>query len=201
VAMAMAAVEGGAAGLRIQGANNVAAVRKRVDVPVIGIVKREFESSPVRITPTLEDATALIEAGADIVAVDMTLREREEPLMPIVRHILNAGVVLMGDCSTPEDGEQAIGHGASIIGTTLSGYTTETATHDQAPDISLIRCYRQLMGQSGFVMAEGRFNTPELSASAMNAGADCVTVGSAITRLEHVTQWFSHSIKRDQISV
>jgi len=198
VAMAMAAVIGGAAGLRIEGALNVAAVRRAVDIPLIGIVKREREGSPVRITPTLFDANALIEAGADIIAIDMTSRERHEPLLPIVQRVLDAGILLMGDCSTKADGEQALNLGANIIGTTLSGYTAETAHRGASPDFALISHYREIAGQSGFVMAEGRVNTPELAAAAIKAGADCVTVGSAITRLEHVTQWFASAIKGDR---
>ena len=196
VAMAKAAVAGGAAGLRLEGADNVAAVRPAADVPIIGIVKREWDDSPVRITTTLADAKALIDAGADIIAVDMTTRERPEPLLPIVSCILDAGILLMGDCSTEEDGALALTQGANIIGTTLSGYTSDTQHRDQSPDFELISRYREIVGQSGFVMAEGRFNSPELAAAAISAGADCVTVGSAITRLEHVTGWFTEAINQ-----
>ncbi len=197
VAMAKAAVTGGAAGLRIEGADNVAAVRLAVNVPIIGIVKREWDNTPVRITTTIADAKALVDAGADIIAVDMTARERPEPLLPIVACILSAGKLLMGDCSTTEDGAQALTQGANIIGTTLSGYTNDTQHQDDSPDFELISRYREMAGQSGFVMAEGRFNSPELAAAAINAGADCVTVGSAITRLEHVTEWFADAIQQD----
>lgn len=198
VAMARAAIAGGAAGLRIEGAENVTAVRTAVDVPIIGIVKRAWDDSPVRITTTLADAEALIEAGADIIAVDMTKRERAEPLLPIVTCILNAGKLLMGDCSTEEDGALALTQGANIIGTTLSGYTAETQHRDASPDFELLRRYREIAGASGFVMAEGRFNTPDLAAAAISAGADCVTVGSAITRLEHVTGWFIDAVNQDR---
>lgn len=198
VAMAKAAVIGGAAGLRIEGAHNVAAVRRAVNLPLIGIVKRELEGSPIRITPTLSDAQALIEAGADIIAVDMTQRERTEPLLPIVQCILDSDALLMGDCSTEEDGIQALRLGATVIGTTLSGYTKETTHRIASPDFTLISQYREIAGPSGFVMAEGRINTPEFAAAAISAGADCVTVGSAITRLEHVTEWFADAINCDR---
>lgn len=199
-AMAKAAVIGGAHGLRIEGADNVAAVRSAVDVPIIGIVKKEWDHSPVRITTTLADAKALIGAGADIIAVDMTTRERPEPLLPIVHCILDAGKMLMGDCSTEEDGALALTKGANIIGTTLSGYTSDTQHRDHSPDFELIRRFREIAGETSFVMAEGRFNCPELAASAISAGADCVTVGSAITRLEHVTGWFTDAINQGRPS-
>lgn len=196
VAMAQAAVVGGAAGIRIEGADNVTAVRASINVPIIGIVKREWDNSPVRITTTLADANELITAGADIIAVDMTTRERPEPLLPIIKSIQEANKILMGDCSSEEDGALALSQGANIIGTTLSGYTAETQQQDKLPDFELVKRYRKLTGQSGFVMAEGRYNNPELAAAAISAGADCVTVGSALTRLEHVTEWFANAVSR-----
>ena len=195
VAMAQAAEAGGAAGLRIEGADNVAAVCQATNLPLIGIVKREDNESPVRITPTLSDAQALVDAGADIIAVDMTARLRTEPLYPIVRCILDSGVLLMGDCSNEDDGRQALQQGAAIIGTTLSGYTVDTAHRSETPDYALIESFRNIAGQSGFIMAEGRFNSPDLAAAAISAGADCVTVGSALTRLEHVVAWFDQAIR------
>ena len=195
VAMAKAAVAGGAAGLRIEGVRNVAAVHAEVSIPVIGIVKREDDASPVRITSTVQDARDLIQSGADIIAVDMTSRPRIEPLLPIVQCVHGANRVLMGDCSTVEDGAEALQLEASIIGTTLSGYTDDTQHRVHEPDYELIAQYRKMAGPSGFVMAEGRFNSPELAARATQAGADCVTVGSAITRLEHVVEWFDTAIK------
>lgn len=41
-AMAQAAVAGGAVGLRIEGMANLRATRRLVDVPIIGIVKRNL---------------------------------------------------------------------------------------------------------------------------------------------------------------
>ena len=44
-------------------------------------------------------------------------------------------------------------------------------------------------------MAEGRYNTPELAQKAIEIGADAVTVGSALTRLEHIVSWFAKAIQ------
>jgi N-acylglucosamine-6-phosphate 2-epimerase len=193
VAMARAAVAGGAAGLRIEGVANLAAVRDAVTVPLIGIVKRNLADTPVRITVTRADAEDLISAGADIVAYDATPRPRPDQREAVLDVILARGAVAMADCATLADGAAALAGGAQILGTTLSGYTEETASTGNEPDLDLVR---EFCAMGGFVMAEGRYTTPDLAREAILAGADCVTVGSAITRLEHVTGWFCDVIGR-----
>lgn len=191
-AMAQAAVAGGAVGLRIEGIANLRATRPLVDVPIIGIVKRNLDDSPVRITVTVADVIALIEAGADIVAYDATPRPRTDKREDILAAILAHGAIAMADCATEEDARAALAAGATVIGTTLSGYTAETASDDDGPDLALLGRFRDL---GGFVMAEGRFNLPALAAEAMRAGADAVTVGSALTRMEIVTGWFADAVR------
>ncbi len=188
VAMARAAVDGGASGLRIEGVENVRAVRASVEVPIIGIVKRDLPDTPVRITSSVADAAALVDAGADIIAYDGTSRAMLDPRRDVVRAILSGGRIAMADCSTDADAKIAMSDGAGIIGTTLSGYTAETETGSEAPDLALVRTFATF---GAFVMAEGRYNAPDLARQAIVAGADCVTVGSAITRVEHIAAWFS----------
>ncbi len=190
-AMAAAAVVGGAAAVRIEGLYNLAAARAAVNVPIVGIVKRDLADSPVRITPFRSDAQALAAAGADVIAYDATDRARPETTAALVAAIKAGGALAMADCATQADGKRALAEGAAILGTTLSGYTEETADKTAGVDTDLIRRFREL---GGFVMAEGRVNTPERAALAMNAGADAVTVGTALTRLEHVTGWFATAI-------
>jgi len=192
-AMAQAVVAGGAVGLRIEGVENLRAVRKVVDVPIIGIVKTDLPDSPVRITVSVADALALADAGADIIAYDGTDRFRPETREAVLSAILGAGRLAMADSSSFADGEAALAGGAAILGTTLSGYTAATEGLGDCPDFALIAAFKAL--GAGFVMAEGRFNTPELAARAMAAGADAVTVGSALTRLEHVTGWFADAVR------
>lgn len=192
-AMARAAVAGGAAGLRIEGIENLRAVRPFVDVPIIGIVKTDLADSPVRITVTIADVLALAAAGADVIAYDGTPRLRPDTREAILAAILGSGRLAMADCARLDDARIALANGAAIIGTTLSGYTAETQATHEGPDFELIRAFKGLGG--GFVMAEGRINTPELAAHARTAGADAVTVGSALTRLEHVTSWFATAIE------
>lgn len=192
-AMAQAAIAGGAAALRIEGVDNLRAVRKVIDVPIIGIVKTDLTNSPVRITVTTADVLALAEAGADIIAYDATPRQRPSSREQIVAAILSSGRLAMADCATREDGQTALAAGAAILGTTLSGYTAETQSLNEGPDFNLIHAFKNL--GAGFVMAEGRINSPDLAALAMQAGADAITVGSALTRLEVVTGWFVDALK------
>lgn len=192
-AMAAAAVAGGADGLRIEGVANLKAARAVVLVPIIAILKRDLDDSPVRITPYLADVQALADAGADIIAYDATDRRRPVTTQAILDAIHRGGALAMADCSSLEDGQRAMAQGAAILGTTLSGYTDETAGRTDGVDFDLIRAFK---GQGAFVMAEGRVNTPQLAGEAIAAGADAVTAGTALTRLEHVTGWFHDAIKQ-----
>lgn len=190
-AMAAAAVAGGAAGVRIEGLANLRAARAAVSVPIIGLIKRDLANNPVRITPFLQDVRELAAAGADVVAVDATDRARPVPVVDLAAAIRAAGRLEMADCATTLDGVRARALGFAILGTTLSGYTAETAAAEDAPDLALVRAFR---GIGGFVMAEGRYGTPDAAAAAIRAGADAVTVGTALTRLEMMTGRFHHSV-------
>lgn len=192
-AFARAAEVGGANGLRVEGLANLAAVRPVTNLPIIGIVKYDLPDSPVRITPYLEDVAGLVELGADIVAYDATQRTRPVSTKDLVAAIKAAGKIAMADCATRQDAQQALKEGAEIIGTTLSGYAYEIAPEGTAPDYTLVTKFKEL---GGFVMAEGRYNAPDLAGNAMAAGADCVTVGSAVTRVEHITSWFKDAVRK-----
>jgi len=190
VAFARAAVAAGAVGLRIEGAANVAAVVQACGVPVIGLVKRDLVHSAVRITPFLEDVQALADAGAAIIAFDATARSRPVPVAALIGAVKARGRVAMADCATIVDGRHAVAAGADVVGSTMAGYTGNGPV-PMLPDLVLVRELAQL-GRP--VFAEGRYNTPELAAAAMRAGASAVVVGSAITRPEHVTGWFAAAV-------
>ncbi|NKB51121.1 MAG: putative N-acetylmannosamine-6-phosphate 2-epimerase [Rhizobiaceae bacterium] len=192
-AMALAAAAGGAAGLRLEGLDNLAATRSLTELPIIGIVKRDLADSEVRISPFRQDIVDLAELGADIIAYDATQRPRPEPTAQLVEQIKQSGKIAMADCATLADAKQALSEGADIIGTTLSGYAYHIAPDGTAPDTALVGEFAKL---TGFVMAEGRYNSPALAARAMAAGANCVTVGSAVTRVEHITDWFVQAVAR-----
>lgn len=185
VGFALAALDGGATALRIESASYVAAVRAATDRPIIGLVKRDLNDSPVRITPLLSDVEALADAGADLIAYDATQRLRPVETAALVAAIHARGRLAMADCAVLADAEQALAEGADVVGSTLAGYTGPTEPTE--PDLALVAAMRRL---TPHVVAEGNIRTPALAALARQAGASMVVVGSAITRPEHVTAWF-----------
>ncbi|MCK3657863.1 N-acetylmannosamine-6-phosphate 2-epimerase [Pasteurellaceae bacterium Pebbles2] len=189
-AMAQASVNGGAAGLRIEGVDNLKATRPVVNIPIIAIVKRDLPDSPIRITPFLHDIEDLAAAGADIIAVDGTQRPRPVDLESAVKKIHELGCLAMADCSNLAEGLYCKELGFDIVGSTMSGYTGGEIPAE--PDYQLVK---DLKAAGCFVMAEGRYNTPELAKTAIEIGADAVTVGSALTRLEHIVSWFANAVK------
>ena len=189
VAMVLAALAGGAVGVRVEGARRVAMVRARTEALIIGLIKRDLDDSGVRITPLIEDVEALAEAGADIIAIDATSRPRPCSFKVLAARAKELGCFVMADCASLADGRAAHDLGCEIIGTTLSGYTGGAEPVD--PDLNLV----EAMNDEGFcVMAEGRIRSPEQGKAAIERGAWCVTVGSAITRQEHITSWFVEAV-------
>ena len=186
VAMALAAIDGGAKALRIEGVENVCAVAKATTVPIVGIVKRDLPDSPIRITPFIKDIKNLAEAGASIIAFDGTQRKRPVPMLDVLTAIHAYGCIAMADCADYETGMFLAQHGCTFIGSTMSGYL-DLNNPPNEPDYELVS---QWAAQGLNVIAEGRYNSPERAAKAIELGAISVTVGSAITRVEHITQWF-----------
>ena len=121
--LALAAVKGGAGGLRIQGFDDVQAVRAVTDLPIIGLTKTDRADTDIYITPTSAEAVRLAELGAQVVAVDATLRPRPEPLGDIIGAVHAAGALVMADISTLAEAHAAVQMGADIVSTTMSGYT------------------------------------------------------------------------------
>jgi N-acylglucosamine-6-phosphate 2-epimerase len=180
-AIARAAELGGAAGIRAEGPADVRAIRDAVAVPVIGLLKRDVPGSPVRITPSLDDARAVAGAGADVVAVDATLRPRDggmttrDFIAALARELEPA---LLADVDSLEAGLAARAAGADAVATTLSGYTGDGPVPD-GPDLELVeRLARELDCP---LLAEGRYSTPDDVRAAFEAGAFAVVVGTAIT--------------------
>ncbi|MCB1355444.1 MAG: putative N-acetylmannosamine-6-phosphate 2-epimerase [Maritimibacter sp.] len=186
---ALAALDGGARGLRIEGIDNLEAVRAVTDAPIIGLIKSDRTDTDVRITATVAEAQALARTGADIVAFDATDRPRPAAVAEIVAAIHAEGRLAMADCATIAEGRAAAEAGCAIVGSTLSGYTGANVPDE--PDFALVEA---LAGLGRFVIAEGRYNIPDYASRAIRAGADAVVVGSAITRPEHITSWFVRAI-------
>ena len=190
VALARAAEQGGAVAIRAEGAEDVGAIGDAVDVPVIGLRKRELVGSSVYITPELTDVEEIARAGADVVAVDATLRDRPGGMCP-AEFIPAAGAVgppILADVDSYESGLAARQVGAHAVATTLSGYTGDGAVPD-GPDLELVRLLVQALDCP--VLAEGRYGSPESVRAAFDAGAWAVVVGTAITDPAAITRRFA----------
>ena len=196
--MAVAAKEGGAAGIRANTREDIAEIRKQVDLPVIGIVKRDYPDSSVFITPTMKEVEELVETGTEIIAVDATCRVRPEgkTLDEFYRAVRAAWPeqLLMADCSTLEEALHADELGFDFIGTTLVGYTEESRElRIEDNDFELIR--EILSRVSHRVIAEGNIDTPEKVRRVMDLGVYSVVVGSAITRPQLITRTFVKALE------
>ncbi len=196
VGFALAALAGGAVGLRIEGVENVRAVRAATDAPIVGLVKRIDPETPIIITASERDVADLVSAGADIVAFDATLRApRPASVAALAAATRAAGRISMADCATLADAEAAVAAGCDVIGTTLSGYTGGPVPEE--PDLALVGAVARL-GRP--VFAEGRYRTVEQVRAARLAGADAVVVGSAVTRPEHITAWFADAVRLPEVA-
>jgi len=181
--MAQAAEAGGAGGIRANGPADIAAIRAVTNLPIIGIHKLG-DPAGVFITPTYDAAAGVVAAGADLVALDGTLR-RDERLLPQQIHRIHdeLGVPVMADVDSIAAGLAAREAGADLVATTLSGYTNSRTPTD--PDVDLVR---QLAAELDCpVVAEGRIRTPEDVRAVCDAGAFAVVVGHAITDPMHLT--------------
>ena len=185
VGMAKAALEGGAVGIRTNGIDDIRAIKREVPIPVIGLIKRVIRGSDIYITPTKREVSSIIEAGADIVALDATDREdRMVRFGVLVEEIHRAGKLAMADVSTLQEGIMAERLGADLISTTLSGYTPYSRKL-KGPDLQLVAELRAQVKKP--VVAEGRIWSPEEAIAAFAAGAEWVVIGSAITRPQLIT--------------
>lgn len=203
LALAESALNGGAAGLRMANPENIRYVKARhPDVPMIGITKpHKIPSNAhelVYITPTLEDALSIAEAGAEIVALDATLRPRPngETLEQIVSAMKQAypEVLLMADIATFEDGEAAARTGFDLISTTLAGYTSDTRDlYDDEPAYALLSTLVHTVDIP--VILEGHVWVPDQCRIALDLGAHAVVVGSAITRPQLITRRFRQAMQ------
>ncbi len=186
---AAAAREGGAAGIRANGVADIAAIRRAVELPIIGILKTPFPEGGWLITGSFEAAKDLVAAGADIIALDCTLRGQGLGALDRVRRIrAELGVPVMADVATLEEALAAQQAGADLVATTLRGYTAETA-EVSAFDPAFVRLLAERLETP--VVTEGRIHTPEQAREALRAGSLAVVVGTAITAPREVTRRFA----------
>ncbi|SCI93758.1 Putative N-acetylmannosamine-6-phosphate 2-epimerase [uncultured Clostridium sp.] len=194
--MANAAKIGGAVAIRAQGVEDIIEIKKVTNLPVIGIIKRNYEDSPIYITPTKKEIDELLNTKCEMIAIDATNRNRpnNENLKELINYIKSNNVLVMADISNYEEAIKAYEYGVDCISTTLSGYTPYTKKLE-GPDFDLIeKLVRELDIP---IIAEGRINTPEELKKAFSIGAYSAVVGSAITRPQLITEKFTKAIAKN----
>lgn len=196
--MALAAKEGGAAGIRANTREDIREIQSQVDLPVIGIVKQNYEGCDVYITPTMKEVDQLVEVKPEIIALDATEAERPGglPLDEFFHQIKEKypEQLWIADCSTVEEALHADELGFDFIGTTLVGYTKQSRDLKiEANDFEVLRTILDQVKHP--VIAEGNVNTPEKARRVLELGAYSVVVGSAITRPQLITKSFTEALK------
>jgi predicted NBD/HSP70 family sugar kinase/putative N-acetylmannosamine-6-phosphate epimerase len=184
----------GAAGLRINGPEHIAAIRQDLRLPIIGIQKR-YHGNKIRITPDFVSAAALATAGASTIALDCTGRDWPdgEPWQLLIERIHRELMLpVMADVSTLEEAVAAMHAGADMVGTTLNGYTEQTRDTSSFNWPLLADMVRLIHVP---VVAEGHISSPKEARRALSTGAWCVIVGSAITRPGSITAKFVSAMR------
>ncbi|WP_216904842.1 N-acetylmannosamine-6-phosphate 2-epimerase [Synechococcus sp. CCY 9618] len=186
-AMAEASLRQGAAGVRLESPEHIGAVRRRCPgALIVGLWKRSFPDSPVYITPGWEEIRAVWAAGADVVALDATDRprpegQRLESLVARARDELGAS--LMADVDSVANGLRAASLGCAWVGTTLYGYTVDTAIVSP-PAWDLLAPLRRELPEGVVLICEGGIASRQQAGQALATGADAVVVGTAITGVD-----------------
>lgn len=194
--MAWAAYLGGAVGIRANTVADIKAIKERVDLPVIGIIKQVYGDSDVYITPLMKEVDALAEIGCEIIAVDATDRLRpngvtlEEFFTEVRTKYPNQ--LFMADTSCFEEGKKAEELGFDLIGTTMAGYTPYTKG-TPLPDFALMQRYVTELHTP--IIAEGGIWAPDELKRAIDTGVHAAVVGTAITRPMDITKRFVNAIK------
>ena len=195
--MALAAKEGGAYGIRANTKEDIKEIKSQVDLPVIGIVKRNYEGCDVYITPTMKEVDELMEAGPEIIAMDATISKRpggksRDDFFHEVK-TKYPDQLFMADCSTIEEALHADELGFDFIGTTMVGYTEQSRhLRIEENDFEILR---EIVAKVKHrVIAEGNINTPEKARRVIELGAFSVVVGSIITRPQLITKSFVEAL-------
>lgn len=192
--MAIAAKQGGAAAIRSNSVTDIEAIKKATDLPIIGLIKEVYTNSDIYITPTKREVEALIKASCEMIAIDATMRKRnnDQNLKDLVDLIHKHGKLAMADISTVEEAKNAQNLGFDCVSTTLSGYTTYSRKC-KGPDVKLIReCVANLTIP---VIAEGRINDKCDLKKVLKEHPFAVVIGSAITRPQFITRNFVNIMK------
>lgn len=194
--MARAAKQAGTPAIRTSSIRDVIAIKEETGLPVIGLVKVKYDGFESYITPTMKEVDDLVEAKADVIALDCTNHKRGDG-KSISEYITEVRekypeAILMADISTYEEGVNAWKLGMDIVGTTMSGYTPWTPKTD-GPDYGLVKKLSETIDVP--VIGEGRVHSPEQAVEMLNAGAHAVVVGGAITRPLEIAQRFMKAVE------
>lgn len=195
--MALAAKEGGALGIRANTKDDIREIQKNIDLPIIGIVKRDYKDSDVYITPTMKEIEEIMEVKPEIIAMDATISKRpnNKTLEQFFKEAKEKypNQLFMADCSTFEEAIYADKLGFDFIGTTLVGYTKQSEGDKiEKNDFEILR--KILSKVKSRVIAEGNINTPEKAKRVIELGAFSVVVGSSITRPQVITKNFVQAL-------
>lgn len=197
--MALAAAQGGAAGIRANSVADIIAIKKEVNLPVVGIIKRDYPDSPVFITATKKEIDELAQSGCEMIALDGTCRTRPngETLAEIVAYAKKTypEILLMADVATVADVAVANELAFDCISSTLIGYTAESKNDAVAAnDFAILK---EMLAISKLpLIAEGNIDTPEKAKKVLALGLHSVVVGGAITRPQLITEKFAKAIQK-----
>lgn len=195
--MAKAAEEGGAVGIRAQGVEDIIEIKSVTKLPVIGIIKRNYDDSDVYITPTKREVDELLTSKCEMIALDATkrIRPNNEKLWDLIRYIKNNGILVMADISDYDEGVISMEMGADCVSTTLSGYTDYTRKNNCINFDLIDKLVKNLKIP---VIAEGRIESPEDLRKVYNLGIYSAVVGSAITRPQLIAKKFVDAINNNK---
>ncbi|MBW5397377.1 N-acetylmannosamine-6-phosphate 2-epimerase [Brachyspira pilosicoli] len=192
--MALAATQAGAGGIRANTVVDIQEIKKNTNLPIIGIIKRNYGDCNVYITPTMKEIDELCAEGVDIIAIDATKRERPDKvqLKDFVKAIKEKypNQIIMGDISDVSEAVYAEEVGIDIVGTTLCGYTDYTKGNEP-----LVTLEQVLKSVKIPVIGEGNLDTPEKAKKGIEMGALAVVVGGAITRPKQIAEKFVKAIE------